>query len=99
MYAQKICALYFDEESIYEISKLYLKKNFECTHGKRIMSRIHGQAQSNMPLSWGHKQQSINLGAKSIDKQIDLGQRHSSTAARIALLKNRKKTFMEGSPV
>ena len=57
----------------------------------RMDGRIHEQAQSNMPLSWGHKKQSINLGAKSIDRQIDLGQLHSSTSARIALLKNRKK--------
>ena len=51
--------LFFDEESIYEISKLYLN-NF-CNG--RTDAHTHGQADSNMPLqlfqSWGHKKLKI----------------------------------------
>ena len=52
-FKKNMCQLFFDEESIYEISKLYLNKF--CN------GRTDRQAESNMPLqlfqSLGHKNQ------------------------------------------
>ena len=52
---KNICQLFFDEESIYEISKMYLLKFWN----RRTDGRAEGHAQSNMPFqlfqSWGHK--------------------------------------------
>ena len=52
-----MCLLFFDEESIYELSKLYLNKF--CLTDAQTDGGTDGQAQSNMPLqlfqSWGHK--------------------------------------------
>ena len=45
-----MCQLFFDEESIYEISKLYLNKFCNRPTDGRTHTHTHGQAESNMPL-------------------------------------------------
>ena len=56
-----MCQLFFDEESIYEISKLYL--NQFCNG--HTDAGTHGQAESNMPLqlfqSWGHNKMDLDV--------------------------------------